>query len=205
MQCALTGGRYLGRYGVAGLVFVRWHGWEAADRIGDKHAGTDQTNAGCRDQPRNDTRTHAGAGAPAQTSSGTGVEHAGEDEVRALVPPSITSRERTHCVSLPVVPRSPCPDRRETDDEQWSGHDSARDLKHDSARDLNRKLGSVRVAIPTLHTLLPVAIRTSHGLSLVTAGLESTTALASSSTRVGLLSPSAPWVPIGATAIWRRA
>jgi hypothetical protein len=96
-------------------------GAEAAHGVGDKHAGTDQANAGRCDQRRDCTGAHAPPRAPAQASGGIGVEQASKDEVGTLQPPPITNGKRANRVALPVVRLPSCPDRREGDDEQRPG------------------------------------------------------------------------------------
>ena len=124
-------------------------GGEAPHGIGDKDSRTDQTKARRCDQRRNCTGIYDPLRASAQPSGGTRVEHASQNKVGPLLPPLITVPERTHSVSMPVVPLPHCPDRREGNDEQWPGKDSAPDLRW--------KLGSLRN--DHSDTLLRVALR----------------------------------------------
>jgi len=121
MERAFPSWRSVGPGSVVGPVFTTYDGREASHWIGDKDSRTNQTNARGCDQRRNCTGIYGPPRTPAQPSGGTSVEHAGQNEVGTLLPPSITIPERTHGVSMPVVPRLPCPDPREGNDEQWSG------------------------------------------------------------------------------------
>jgi hypothetical protein len=154
MEHAFPSCRGADRCSVVGPVVTTNDGREASHWIGDKDSRTNQTNARRCDQRRNCTGIYGPLGASAQPSGGTRVEHAGHNEVGPLLPPSVTIPERTHGVSTPVIPRPPCPDRREGDDEQWSGKDSAPDL--------SRKLGSLALRNRHSDTLLRVALGTGH-------------------------------------------
>jgi hypothetical protein len=68
---------------------VRYSRWEATYRIRDKYARADQTNSDRRDQRWDCTGTNTSAGALAQASGGARVEHAGKNEVGALLAPPL--------------------------------------------------------------------------------------------------------------------